>query len=591
MAILKVRNPNGSWSDIPAIKGEPGASVTIKNVSESTADGGNNVVTFSDNKTVTIKNGSKGTKGDKGDTGANGKDGTSVTHSWNGTTLTVTSASGTSSADLKGDKGDTGPAGKDAPQESVLYLPQTLTDAQKAQVRENIGVPEVTAAEDSAVLGAEMAIASGWTLGAGWSGNFANGFTHASGNTEPLTFTPAEIKAGGLYQVTFKSSVRMTTTNLFVQVGNSTQFNLYGEDAHGRDTLSLGLLAVDTNGLVFTPESTFAGTLTEISLREITGSYEAVQQYFDADGAVSYEIHVTPRGLENVFIGQATGELNTTGHENSAIGVNALSRNTSGFWNSALGKDALKNNTAGSRNIAVGFNALRDNEVGQRNVAIGAFTMTQMKAGNWNIAIGADSMNEASNTNQNVAVGFNTLTINRGDNNTAIGANVLSKNTTGANNVSIGTDTMVNNTTGVNNVAIGNNALRKSSTGIYNTAVGSTALYNVTTGQKNVGIGFSAGKSLTTGKRCIAIGDGADLAANVNDQLNIGNLIKGSLDTSNPYMNLIGGLRLPNIPLAYSNIDTEVWNNGGVLMVGNGGMNTIVQAVISALPVYNGEVE
>ncbi len=35
-----------------------------------------------------------------------GKDGVSVTHSWEKTTLTVTSASGTSSADLKGEKGD-----------------------------------------------------------------------------------------------------------------------------------------------------------------------------------------------------------------------------------------------------------------------------------------------------------------------------------------------------------------------------------------------------------------------------------------------------------------------------------------------------
>ena len=35
-----------------------------------------------------------------------GQDGVSCTHSWNGTTLNVTSASGTSSADLKGDKGD-----------------------------------------------------------------------------------------------------------------------------------------------------------------------------------------------------------------------------------------------------------------------------------------------------------------------------------------------------------------------------------------------------------------------------------------------------------------------------------------------------
>lgn len=52
-----------------------------------------------------------GAKGDKGDTGERGSDGTSCTHSWNGTTLTITSASGTSSADLKGAKGDTGEQG------------------------------------------------------------------------------------------------------------------------------------------------------------------------------------------------------------------------------------------------------------------------------------------------------------------------------------------------------------------------------------------------------------------------------------------------------------------------------------------------
>lgn len=41
-------------------------------------------------------------KGDKGD------DGIDATHSWNGTVLTITSASGTSSANLKGEKGDPG---------------------------------------------------------------------------------------------------------------------------------------------------------------------------------------------------------------------------------------------------------------------------------------------------------------------------------------------------------------------------------------------------------------------------------------------------------------------------------------------------
>lgn len=59
-------------------KGEPGddgASITISSISESTADSGANVVTFSDGKTLTVKNGSKGSQGEKGDAGADGKDG------------------------------------------------------------------------------------------------------------------------------------------------------------------------------------------------------------------------------------------------------------------------------------------------------------------------------------------------------------------------------------------------------------------------------------------------------------------------------------------------------------------------------------
>jgi hypothetical protein len=55
--------------------------------------------------------GIQGPKGNTGATGPRGDDGISTTHSWNGTTLTVTSASGTYSADLKGEKGDTGAQG------------------------------------------------------------------------------------------------------------------------------------------------------------------------------------------------------------------------------------------------------------------------------------------------------------------------------------------------------------------------------------------------------------------------------------------------------------------------------------------------
>ena len=90
------QGPKGDKGD-KGDTGTSGTSVTVKSVSESTADGGSNVVTFSDGKTITIKNGSKGStgatgpEGPKGDTGATGATG------------------------QKGDKGDTGPQGAQGP--------------------------------------------------------------------------------------------------------------------------------------------------------------------------------------------------------------------------------------------------------------------------------------------------------------------------------------------------------------------------------------------------------------------------------------------------------------------------------------------
>lgn len=82
-----------------------------------------------------------GPEGPRGEQGQAGKDGVSATHSWNGTTLTVTSASGTSSANLQGPKGDTGSPG------AAGYTPVRGTDYWTAA-----DIAEIKGYVDSAIL-------------------------------------------------------------------------------------------------------------------------------------------------------------------------------------------------------------------------------------------------------------------------------------------------------------------------------------------------------------------------------------------------------------------------------------------------------
>ena len=114
----KTATINDGADGVAGSAGKDGTSVTVKSVSESTADGGSNVVTFSDGKTVTIKNGNKGTTGDRGSNGVSPT--LNVSKVGKVTTITITDASGTKTATINdgsdgatGATGATGSPGKD----------------------------------------------------------------------------------------------------------------------------------------------------------------------------------------------------------------------------------------------------------------------------------------------------------------------------------------------------------------------------------------------------------------------------------------------------------------------------------------------
>jgi hypothetical protein len=218
-----------------------------------------------------------------------------------------------------------------------------------------------------------------------------------------------------------------------------------------------------------------------------------------AKGNSGNYLNLTP---ENYFIGQKSGNNNTTGLYNSFVGYMSGYKNTTGKSNTFFGDSTGLNNTAGSYNVFMGKYAGYANETSLSNVYIGNGAgkwakHTATSSAGYNVAIGTLAgyyNNGIYNVFLGQEAGFNNES---GNQNVFIGMGAGYMNDTASYNVAIGTDAAYNNM-GIAGVFIGNFAGFEN-LGDYNVFVGNNAGQDNTTGEKNVILGSDAGYANTSG--------------------------------------------------------------------------------------------
>lgn len=381
--------------------------------------------------------------------------------------------------------------------------PGYVFDAKGSNTLAAIGLEMVTSVADR-----DFSSATGnwsgtnWSIGSGVATHVAGANTYVLNNAA-LSSAPV---SGRAYQVSFAATTG-TAGTLNITIGSAS----YGAISSPSGTFTVLIVATGTGALTFTPDAAWAGTIDNVSVKEVTLS-DAVMALRNTDNSVAFELRGSSTstkgtflgyqsgrgtsGANNAFFGYQSGMNTTSGTDNSAFGYQSLYANTTGIRNSAFGQAALKSNTAGSSNVAVGYGALTASNVSD-NTALGALALTSNTTGTSNVGVGANALQYNPAGSYNTAVGHNagkgasgyTTTAN-----TFIGYNAGAANQTNR------------------NVMIG-----------YGT--GSVA----TTGGNNILIGYGAGDAITTGGTNILLGYDIDAqSATGSNQLSIGNVIFGT---------------------------------------------------------------
>jgi trimeric autotransporter adhesin len=196
-----------------------------------------------------------------------------------------------------------------------------------------------------------------------------------------------------------------------------------------------------------------------------------------ADGSFNFGTKkiLSVKGVQNVFVGEFSGQSITGGTGNSFIGGQSGAGNTSGDYNVGIGYQAGANNLSGSYNSFIGSKTGFNNTTGSYNLFMGTYAGFTNTGGSDNIFIGKNT-------------GYYT--------------------STGGNNSFLGNSAGQTNTIGLDNVFLGNNAGLLNLDGNRNAFVGLRAGQSNTSGSDNTFIGYSA-QGAATILNATAIGSNA----------------------------------------------------------------------------------
>lgn len=357
----------------------------------------------------------------------------------------------------------------------------------------------------TATLGEELS-SDNYTLGVGWSGNASVGFKHTPGNTAQLSIDIGA-ERGVQYIVEFDTNVMIPQYALLLKIGASEAPDIYRGDIRH---YAVAVKAGNGTALSFNPVSTLAVTISNISIKRITGqiplNYDLALNAKDANNAQALEYRATSSSLNNIYFGKRAGRFTVTAFDNVSLGHNALEFNSSGFWNTAIGTQSLQQNVSGSRNIGIGIYSLTGNVAGNRNIGVGTYALNRITEGSHNIGIGADTAWYTTTGNGNIALGTTALEKNiSGSENIAIGYRAMREKTNTNYNIAIGAYAQDRSTAGTSVIAIGYESLMNVS-GSNNTGIGHQAFRVLTTGTENIAIGRLAGSLMTSGTNNTFIG-------------------------------------------------------------------------------------